>query len=106
MNRFELVSRELDIAVGILLITAILRVDDVVISRPDQFAFSVNGPLLQRIPPPEEEELAPSVAIVIRFLELLFGLLLIRGDIDINGITVSAPGSVQLNVGLGIATII
>lgn len=105
MNRFEFVSQELDIAVGVLIIARVLKVDNVFISRPNQLAFLVNGPFLQRIPQPEEE-LAPSVAIVIRFLELLFGFLLIRGDIDVNGITVSAPGMVELNVGISIPVIL
>lgn len=105
MNRFELVSTELDIAVGVLIIARVLRVDDVFIARPDQLAFLVNGPFLQRIPQPPEE-LAPSVAIVLRFLELLLGFLLIRGDIDVNGITVSAPGVVELNVGISIPVIL
>lgn len=105
MNRFELVSRELDIAVGVLIIARILTVDNVFISRPNQLAFLVNGPFLQRIPQPQEE-LAPSVAIVLRFLELLFGFLLIRGDIDVNGIAVTAPGIVELNIGLAIPLIL
>lgn len=105
MNRFEFVSQELDIAVGVLIIARVLTVDNVFISRPNQLAFLLNGPFFQRIPQPEEE-LAPSVAIVLRFLELLFGFLLIRGDIDVNGITVSAPGMVELNVGISIPVIL
>lgn len=105
MNRFEFVSQELDIAVGVLIIARVLTVDNVFISRPNQLAFLLNGPFFHRIPQPVEE-LAPSVAIVLRFLELLFGFLLIRGDIDVNGITVSAPGMVELNVGISIPVIL